>query len=386
MRTIVKRERSIERLAIVYPKAIGDFVFVLPALHTIRRAFPDTHMTLVIKEKQAPLAMPQKGTLCDDVLVLGRGGSWRELRKRLAEARCDAVIDMVGNDQSGLLLAWRGGRRIRPHRKDCKGICALYSPWAESMPALTPGMHRVDELLAFAAYLGTADPVYSFQLRLPERAVEESEKLIDKYNLRSGTVIALNLGASRATKCWPADHFKTLAKVLVANGLRVVLMGAAEFRWDDNYDRRTVEQFRRDGLVDGEHCIDLVTEGGLSADLHLQRDTHCLRYANVAEVVVGNDTGALHIAGSVGDDAKRKTVSLFGPTNWGRYAPYDPTRSYPDKPYGEWNRVLFADEDYLPKGHEEACSDYRKGGGPARSMVELHPDRVCECIMEMVKA
>jgi len=375
-----------QRLAIVYPKAIGDFLFILPALHSIRRTFPDVHITLVIKQKQAPLAVPQKGALCDEVLTLGRGMSWRDVRKQLAAAKVDTVIDMVGNDQSGLLLSWRGGRRVRPHRTDCKGLCALYSPWAESMPLVGPGKHRVDELLSFAAHLGADDPVHSFRLQLPEQAVEASERMIETYSLRSGTAVALNLGASRDTKRWPAGHFGMLAEELVAEGLRVVLMGAAEFKWDDDYDRRTVEQFRKDGLVDDENCIDLVTAGDLPPGLHLQRDTHFLRYANVAEVVVGNDTGALHIAGSVGEDAKRKTVSLFGPTNWGRYAPYDPSRSYPGNPAGDWNRVLCADVDCLPTGNEEACRCYRKGCSHKSCMQGLSPERVLECVMEMVKA
>jgi len=262
----------------------------------------------------------------------------------------------------------------------------MYSPWAESMPPVEPGIHRVDELLSFARYLGAGDPVYSFALQLPARAVEESERMIETYKLRSDTVVALNLGASRDTKRWPADHFGTLAEALVAEGVRVVLMGAAEFKSDDHYDRRTVERLRRDGVVDDETCVDLVTADGMAPDLHLQRDAHFLRYANVAEVVVGNDTGALHIAGSVGEDAKRKTVSLFGPTNWGRYAPYDPTRVYPAKPSGDWNRVLCADVDCLPTGNQEACRCYRKGCGHKRCMHELSPDRVLECVVEMVNA
>ncbi len=386
MGRIVKGDVSIERLAIVYPKAIGDFVFILPALHTIRKAFPDAHITLVVKQKQAPLAEPQKGVLCDAVLALGGETGWRDVRRCLAETRVDTMVDMVGNDQSGLLLCCRGGRRIRPDRRDCKGICAVYSPWADSMPRLEADRHRVDELLSFARYLGAAEPVYSFQLELPDRAVEESERMIEQFDLRSGTVVALNLGASRECKRWPAAHFRALAEGLIARGLRVVFMGAAEFGSDDHYDRRTIERLRADGVVDDERCIDLVTAADLDSALHLQRDAHFLRYADVAEVVVGSDTGALHIAGSVGEDARRKTVSLFGPTNWGRYAPFDPTRVYPGKPFGEWNRVLCAEVECLPGEHEEACRCYRKGCGHKKCMQELAPARVLDCVMEMVRA
>lgn len=375
-----------QRLAIVYPKAIGDLLLVLPALHTLRRSCPAAHITLVVKQKQGPLAEPQRGTLCDDVITLGRETGWREVRRCLAAARIDTRLDMVGNDQSGLLLTWRSGRRIRPHRKDCKGLCALYTPWAESTPPREPGRHRVDELLAFARYLGADDPVHTFRMRLPDRAVEACEAMIAKYDLRSGTVVALNLGAGRDAKRWPLEHVKRLAEGLIAQGLRVVLMGAAAFGWDAHYDRRAVVQLRQDGLIDDQACVDLVTEGDLSPELHLQRDTHFLRYANVAEVVVGCDTGALHIAGSVGDDAKRKTVSLFGPTNWGRYAPYDPSRVYPDKPFGDWNRVLCAAVDCLPTGNQEACRYYRKGCAHKRCMHALRPERVLECVMATVQA
>ena len=137
----MESKAHLKRISVLYPKAIGDFLFILPALHTLRRALPETHLTLVVKTKQAPLAVPQQGTLVDDVIVLGGQTSWWDVRRKLAESKVDAVVDMAGNDQAGLILAWRGGRRIRPHAADCKGRCALYSPFAETMPRLPVGRH-----------------------------------------------------------------------------------------------------------------------------------------------------------------------------------------------------------------------------------------------------
>lgn len=377
---------TVNRLAIVYPKAIGDFMFILPSLHTIRRARPDAHITLVVKRKQAPLAHPQQGILADEVLVLGGGTSWRDIRRKLVESRIDTVVDMAGNDQAGLIMAWRRGKRIRPHRSDCKGMCAMYSPFAEAMPRLPAGLHRVDELLAAAGHLGATDPVYSFGLQLPDRAVEESESMIAERDLRSGTVIVLNVGASRDSKRWPAEHFQTLARTLIENGHRVVLTGAHEFKSDGHYDRRVAEAFTRDGLVDGETCIDLITDDRLPPDVHLQRDTHFLRYSKIPAVVVGNDTGPLQIAGSTGDDARNRTVSLFGPTSWGRYAPYDPSRQFPDVPAGTWNHVVSIGADCGPAGTDEACRCYRSGCGHKKCMMTLMPETVFEAVMEVMSA
>ena len=375
---------TIKKMAIVYPKAIGDFMFVLPALHSIRHAMPDVHITLVAKRKQAPLAEPQKGLLADEVLCMGGDVSWWDIRKKLRALGVDTVVDMAGNDQSGLIMAWRGGQRMRPHRLDCKGSCALYSPFAKPMPRLPQGRHRVEELLTIAQQLGATESICSFKLRIPDRAIEASEKMIAANDLHSGSVIVLNLGASRDSKRWPATHFKTLTKSLIRQGHRVVLTGAHAFKPDGNYDRKTVEQFSQDGLIDGENCIDLITDTALPPDVHLQRDTHFLRYSKIPRITIGNDTGPMQIAGSVGDDAKNATISLFGPTNWGRYAPYDPSRKFPDTPNGTWNRVLCINAECGPTGTNEACECYRNKCSHKKCMNTLSPESVMKTVNAMV--
>lgn len=372
-----------KKLALLYPKAIGDFVFLLPALHTLRRGLPGTRIILVVKQKQAPLAVPQCGSLVDEVLAIGEKQTWLSVRRRLSALAPDLIADLAGNDLSGLLLAGRRGRRVRPHRSGCRGHGALYAPFAESLPRLPPGTHRVDELLRYACHLSQANAVYSFGLSFPDAAVEACEGMVERYRLREGSVIVLNVGASRSTKRWPVSHFFALAEALVARGHRVVFTGAREFPSDGHYDRAVSEQLERQGKVDGERCIDLITEGNLAAGLQLQRDAHFLRYSGVPRVVVGNDTGPLHLAGAVGEDAKNRTLSLFGPTHWGRYAPYDPTRRFPDRPAGDWNRVVQAKLDCLPAGTEEACRCYRRGcRRPEFCMSALSPGAVLEAVLE----
>jgi ADP-heptose:LPS heptosyltransferase len=251
------------------------------------------------------------------------------------------------------------------------------------MDRLPPGLHRVDELLAYARRVTDAPPVYSFRLALPDAAVEACEAMIEKYRLRDGSVIALNVGASRATKRWPAARFRALAVALVARGHRVAFTGAREFSSDGHYDRAAAAEFADRNPVDGETCVDLITEGNLPPALQLQRDTHFFRYSGIPRVVVGNDTGPMHLAGSVGDDARRRTVSIFGPTNWGRYAPYDPTRIYPDRTAGDWNRVVCADLECRPRGTTEACPYYRRGCPRGIAcMAELPVDAVLEAVLE----
>jgi len=376
------------RIGLIYPKAIGDLVFLLPALHTLRANMPEARLLLIAKEKQAPLAANLAGRVVDKVFATGRRSGFVEAARELRRFGADVCVDLAGNDQAGLVLALAPGRKLRPHRADCRGACALYTPFADAVPRLPSGLHRVDELLAIVRCLcPQAVPAYSFRLYLQDSAVEESERMTARHALRFGKVIALNVGASRACKRWPARHFRSLAEALVENGYRVVIMGSSEFKYDGNYDRTAVLECFSDSFVDGERCVDLVRNDRLSPTLQLQRDSHFLRYSGIPLVVVGNDTGPMQIAGSVGDDARIRTVSLFGPTSWRRYAPYDPERIRSGLPAGGFNLVLAAgDVPCMPRDGMEACRRYRRHCATAACMTALRPEVVLEAVMRQADA
>lgn len=54
----IKKDMNI---AVIYPKARGDLIFLLDALHTLHDNNHDLGITLVVKDKQAPLAEGLKG-------------------------------------------------------------------------------------------------------------------------------------------------------------------------------------------------------------------------------------------------------------------------------------------------------------------------------------
>jgi ADP-heptose:LPS heptosyltransferase len=344
---------------------------------------PHAKLVLTGKEKQYPLLRTLAGSVVDEVLTLGIDGGVSRIRRSLKEAGVTTLVDLAGNDKSGLLSSFSSAKRFRPAPKDCKGICALYTPFARSMARSRPDVHRVDQLMDWICTLGEIKKEYSFRMYPCDEAVALVEQIIDRHQLRSGKVIVLNVGASRNTKRWPAENFRKLAEQLVSAGYRTVIMGARNFRYDRDYDAKVSADFFDDGFVDGEHCINLIEEGGLESDIHLQRDTQFLRYSGIPKVVVGCDTGPMQIAGSVGTDAQVKSISLFGPTNWNRYAPYDPSRTYPDNPRGDYGRVITATGlDCMPKGNQEACAKYRRGCQTCECMKSICPEGVLEAIVE----
>ena len=103
-----------------------------------------------------------------------------------------------------------------------------------------------------------------------------------------GCVVLLP-GAGGAAKLWPADRFGRLAKAL---GDRAVVL------WGP-----------------GEEGLALSVGGRIAPATNLRELAYALQNA---EVVVGSDTGPLHLAAALGT----KVVGLYGPTDLRRNGPY----------------------------------------------------------------
>jgi len=134
----------------------------------------------------------------------------------------------------------------------------------------------------------------------PSRPLAEVRLRVDQANLaaalerlelsRSKPVVAFCPGAEYGpAKRWPARHFADLAKTLAARGRAVWLFGSGK-------DREIGEEIVR--LASGA-AINLCGKTDLASAIDL---------LSLAEVVVSNDSGLMHVAAAVG----RPVVALYG--------------------------------------------------------------------------
>lgn len=143
---------------------------------------------------------------------------------------------------------------------------------------------------------GQSLSVDSFQAR---SHVPVSSKL--PFEIPAGRIVAINPGSSDAVRRWPPADFAYLAKGLVSHGLVPALVGAPS-------DRETCAEVQaRSPFKIANFC------GKTSVPELAFFLTH-------AELLVSNDTGAIHIAAAVGC----RTLSLFGSTAYfAETAPWD---------------------------------------------------------------
>ncbi len=304
------------KIAIVKLSSLGDVIHALPVASALRAAFPDAHLSWVVEVRESAIlrdhpalnALVSVDTRRWRRAIWARGGvrevkgEVADLYRRMRGARFDVAIDLQGLIKSGVLTAaTRAPLRIGFSPFRCwEPLNALFTNRRVTPPV--SARHVVDQYCALLEPLGVRNTAVSFTI--PRSAVAEGR--IAEFFAAEGIkphdrVAALIPGARRANKRWPIFHFRALADRLCADaGSRVVVV------WGP-----------------GEEGIARAIASGLwskpvvAPPTDLDELTALLRRC---AVLVGGDTGPIHLAAAVGTPA----VGLHGPTSAERNRPYGP--------------------------------------------------------------
>jgi heptosyltransferase-2 len=315
------------RLAVLVVRfgALGDVVLTTPLLRAIRRTHSDAAITVVTRERWAPVFAhnPHVAAIeTPDRLGL------RALARRLRGQAWDHRLDLHGSLRARairLLVGgrWRGWRKPRIRR-------ALLV-WT-GVDRLTPAVPVAERYFAAARDL---------RVHPDDRPAEFFTSPEDERRAAAAApptpFVALAPGAAHATKRWPPDHWRALTGLLRGMGLGAVAVGTAAER----------------DLLRAPHLVNACGIG-LGATAALLRR---------ALAVVAHDSGLMHVGTAVGTPV----VALFGPTvpAFG-YGPYHglsdiierPLRCRPCSVYGS---------THCPRGHH-------------RCMIEIAPQEVATAV------
>jgi lipopolysaccharide heptosyltransferase I len=289
---------SPKRVLIIKPSAIGDIVHALPVLPKLRRRWPGAQLSWLVNPGFAGLV---KGhPLLDDAILFERGrfgdgwynpaalwdlgGFVRRLRKR----KFDLVIDLQGLFRSAWVAAASGAPRIVGFSN-----ARELAPWfyTDRVNCSWEEDHAVERYLKIAAALGCADGPAEFCF-----AVDDGDRRYIEQLIPPGIDFAVLLpGTNWQTKQWPVERFAELVNPLRDRfGLETVAAGAAG---DATLTSRIPAKFDLTGKTNLRQIIALM---------------------ELASLVVGNDTGPMHIAAALG----RPLVAPYGPTDPGRTGPF----------------------------------------------------------------
>ncbi|MBK8598009.1 MAG: glycosyltransferase family 9 protein [Holophagales bacterium] len=284
------------RILVVRLGALGDLVHTLPVIPALRAAMPSVEIHWLVEERHAALTQLVEGVDAWVFWEFPRFGGPRGLRvvvPFLRSRRYDAALDLQGLIRSAVLARASGAARVigfpSAHLRE-KPAALFYS----EQPGIGDVTHVVDRQLGLLRAVGISDAPRLFPLRIASTPVADAA-----IGLARGRPFALLVpGAGWPNKEWGPERFGALASTMASRwGWRAIVT------WGPN-ERTLAEEVVR--AASGAAC--LAPSTGV-ADL--------AALAPAAEVVVGGDTGPIHLSEAAGG----RVVCVLGPTDPARNGP-----------------------------------------------------------------
>ncbi len=284
-------------ILVVRPSSLGDIVQALTLVADVEAHRPDLAVDWVVEAGFVPLVELHPGIRRIVPVALRHwrhhifaATTWREFasfRRALRAEPYTAVLDLQEQIKGALIARMARGVRHGPDRASIREPVAAFAH--DVHHAIAPGRHfmvRCRELAA-AALGYTADGPPRFGLVPPVAAPETTP---------DRPFVVFFHGTSRRDKLWPDANWRRLVELWAASGFEIILP------WGSDAERARSERYAA-GIASAHAPPPprqtLPALAGLLAR---------------AELVVGVDTGLVHLAAALGTP----TVSLFVAT--------DPTR------------------------------------------------------------
>jgi heptosyltransferase I len=328
----------LNRLLAVRLSSLGDLVHTIPVVPALRSAFPDAQLDWLVDWRWSPLMKLVRGI--DKVITLrpsvfGYLQCMREVRR----AGYSCVIDFQGVYRSAV-LAWISGaeRRIGRDRNSARerGAARFYTDRVAPV-----GQHVAEMSMSLALNAGAQRPAeMQFPIDVP---AQETSQLREKLRGQGAeSYIVVSPGGGWKSKCWPTERFGALcAEIWQRHGVRSII-----------------------NLAPGEAQLgEAVVGHSLPAKpiLCCPALPELVALLSRALVVLGGDTGPLHLAAALGT----RVVALFGSTNASRNGPL---------PRG----VVIQNSSSLPPNYQRG--DYVRGRSYSPEMLSITVDQVLAAV------
>ena len=367
------------RILAIRPDHLGDVLLSRPAIEALAAVLPEARITVAVGPwgRDALGAVPGH-----EVRIVPFPGFSRTQQRpwqpylllaryalRLRrEVPFDLALVLRSDHWWGALLAALAGIPVRigfvtpestPFITDRPDLSPGWSPTIETLSLAEVAARRIGGEAArdrlAACWLSPDDAPRPI---LPTVATEDDDLrmatlLSDAGFPAAAPLLVLHPGSGSRLKSWPLERFALVGLILAAErGMRVVVTGSAA--------ERDLAQRLCDLLPSGSlNLAGVLSWGELEALL------------TAAELVVGVDSGPLHLAVAAGTPS----VALFGPASVLQFMPWGPR---------ERHLTIEADLPCVPCRRLDLCHIEPDGEGPPPCMRALEAHEVVEMARELL--
>jgi heptosyltransferase I len=276
--------------------AIGDTCHAVPILRTLQRAWPQTKFTWIIGKTEARLMGLIEGV--EFIIVDKRAGSGarREMRKALGQREFDVLLHMqLAFRASMIARATRATAKIGFDRARARELQWLFT---NHRIAARKREHVLDSFFGFVEALGVKERVVSWDIPLPQDALEYAQKLIPDAR----PTLVISPCSSHSLRNWRAQRYAEVADYAANHhGMRVVLCGGPT-------------------PIERQMGADIEAAMKTPAINQIGKDTlpQLLALLERATALLAPDSGPAHMATMV----RTPVVGLYAATNPARSGPY----------------------------------------------------------------
>lgn len=263
---------------------IGDEIFFLPTLISLKKEFPNSKITLALEPRSK--SVKDLTDIIDDLFLIDIKGKnkYLELLKLVYLARkkhFDMVISSGGNKLISILLT-------------LMGIKKRYGYYTGKLSEilLTKTVPLNKNQYACAMYHDLITPITNYKTELPEINVPAQEKIPNSVLIHPGvSKMSINKGM---VKTVTADVWAQTVDLLLEKGKHVILAGGPD-------DKEVIETIRT--KTKNKSFEDLYGKTKSLKDLAV--------IIGKAEKFICSDSAPLHVGVAMGT----KTYAIFGPTD-----------------------------------------------------------------------
>jgi lipopolysaccharide heptosyltransferase I len=305
---MLAREQSAAhpRFLLIRLSSIGDIVHALPAVAALGQSFPRAEIHWLIENRYASLLAgnPYVHRIISLDTLSWRGSlppasTIKEMVKTLMglrESAYEVVVDFQGLWKSAL-IALLTGANVRvglagPWLRE-PGAAVLYTERVSAAGR----QHVVEESLALVEYLGARVGLWQF----PLPHTPEADQYVDDQlaRLEAWDFMIINPGGGWKAKRWAPENYALLLRHLESGfSGKILLTGSPE---------------------ESELISEILSRAGTKRAFHLPSTVvQFIALARRAKLVLGGDTGPLHLAAAVGTPL----VAIHGPTDPARNGPF----------------------------------------------------------------
>lgn len=318
------------KILIVKLSSLGDIVHSLPVLHLLREEYPNGEIDWLVGNKGYDFLKLMAGI---SNLYLFNVSTINKLKSK----KYDYIIDLQGLFKTGLISKLIGGKDIIGFKNTREYADIFYNKKIDAGSLFNTNRHIVDLNLELVKELIVHKTLELNKIKfgIPKITVCENSHISGMLKKPSALVLPATTWAS---KMWPLNSFAELINELSHNYNVIV----SALKSDTKYLEPLFEEL----FCMGVSVHNLVGKTSIIDLIYLIQNVN---------LVIGLDSGGLHIAAAVKNDyGAPHVIGIYGPTSIYRNGPYN---SIQDVAYLKELNCLFCRKRTCPLGHHKCMND-----------------------------